>query len=101
MGRRGTPNGTTPITLSLDKRVVELLNQLPSGERSKRVNEVLISNMTTLGGNLQEQADLWACYIRMKFAPILLKEVIKVLEELPRMSTSQLKDIIERSGRDD
>lgn len=99
MPRKNNPNGSCPITLSLDKKLVETLQALPSGERSQRVNEVLVANAVLLGMDRREQERLHQEYVRLRFLPLILKEARSALDQLARLSDRELREILQGDGK--
>lgn len=85
---------TATRTFSYDKRVLDIIDKLPPGERSKRINYILMKNLTYLGADLQLRDDLEREYIHQRITPVVLQEFASAIDTCKDLSIRDLQDIL-------
>jgi hypothetical protein len=73
-----------------------MIDQLPSGTRSERVNEILISNATLLGMDQQEADRLLMDLIHMRLLPKLRRAFAEWQRELLNTSPCDWNELLKR-----
>jgi hypothetical protein len=88
---RGLGERHVTVSLSLPQSLALKLNALPSGERSARVTDILLTNGSLLGMSARETQEIRSRYIDAEVSRTLIDTAVRLTQELSVSSIRQLK----------